>query len=485
MSPPAGTARPTVASRADDAKSPQTKTPPPAPQKVPRRGLTEADTTLLKLASTWHYVNRNRISGSLENYARHAGLLAQEAAKTGETAKLAQLVLASYVVEFKSDAVASSRQNLLTTQFSGVVLDLSLQGALAGIRGEDIPFPFSAEFRNGPGKAGENWVDRLRQNEIDKWSITVLRGQANINIAKTVEQDFKPRMGATKMDWGAMSAVLGMFDNYSGSLRDLIDVKYKGEKELSNVIFIYDVETPGAQSTITPGQMRIMGINSATGFDDKNADVRWLFQVQNYAGSMPRGGIVYVPALKSNDEVRVMTGTVDRDFLKGYTLAMVCDQGYLEVKRFDPLGAKSGAIATKSPDASGTPQKFPGPHLGVWEALGYEQMGSKTTASLIWRISDDGKIAVRIPTLNADQAPWKYVIDDTKQPKQIDLFLTEGRLANKVLKGIYKVENNVLTVCFPKGDAVNVEAVPRPVAFDVSRRSDIQILRLRRVRDSP
>jgi uncharacterized protein (TIGR03067 family) len=126
------------------------------------------------------------------------------------------------------------------------------------------------------------------------------------------------------------------------------------------------------------------------------------------------------------------------------------------------------------------------PHLGVWDALGYEYRGQKPiAATLIWIVRDDGTIELTAPkTKNDRPTTWKYTVDASKQPHEIDLIPTEGPLTDKVLKGIYKIEKNVLTVCYPKGDVKNLERLQRPASFDLSRRDDLQILRLKRTGDS-
>ena len=125
-------------------------------------------------------------------------------------------------------------------------------------------------------------------------------------------------------------------------------------------------------------------------------------------------------------------------------------------------------------------------HLGVWEALGYEYRGQPITpASLIWVVKDDGTIELTVPKIKNDRpTTWKYSVDESKQPHEIDLTPTEGPLAGKVLKGIYKVDKNEMTVCYPKGDVPNLERLIRPTSFNLAKRGDLQILRLKRKGDA-
>lgn len=119
------------------------------------------------------------------------------------------------------------------------------------------------------------------------------------------------------------------------------------------------------------------------------------------------------------------------------------------------------------------------PYLGAWNALGAERKEGKTSVSLVWNIHDDGTILTTIPELEGGSPfTWKYTLNTSRTPWQIDLTSDVGILRGKVLHAIMSVEGDTLTICMP--DSVDPGHVQRPASFDVSDRDDIRIVRFRR-----
>lgn len=53
-----------------------------------------------------------------------------------------------------------------------------------------------------------------------------------------------------------------------------------------------------------------------------------------------------------------------------------------------------------------------------------------------------------------------YTTDNSKMPKQINMIGTEGALAGKEARGIYQLENELLTICYTMPDK------PRPTTYE-------------------
>jgi uncharacterized protein (TIGR03067 family) len=445
----------------------------------------------LKLASDRYFYNKVGIIP--DNPSKHADLLTREltAPTTPGRGKLARCVVVADVYRAVLDQEPAERQRLIKT-FPDAARATAVDTVLAGLpKGFDLSF---SELR-AAGGALEAHVDKLRKLEVGKWVSRVFVHQIAANSVDFVLTDYGPRFGKQDLSgMGVLQVQRTTFDlssdyKYPGfdQWGHYVQVKNVGTTPLTNVVIVKKLKTPGASAELSPNQKGVLAINEATGFGDKNPDIELMFMAQNYHGTMPKVGFAFVPALNPGDVAKVCLYDADRELVRDGSVAVYCDQGRLPEQTVTLVEKPAGQIAPKQ-DPSGKPVKFAGPHVGRWEAIGYEYQGGRTTASLVWEVRDDGTIETSIPKLGErgkGGGGWKYATDDTKSPKQIDLSLTEGPLAGKILQGIYKVENDVLTVCYPKGNVRDVERVRRPTDFDVSRRSDVQILRLKRVRKTP
>src|SRR5262249_36296671 len=244
--------------KGDTRPKDDTKKPAPRPEEREPEALTEDDTTLLGLASAWHYVNGKRISGSLPAYAKHLDLIVRQASKPGAAGKLGRLVLTNYLIGLKYAEVSTKERELLQKKLPGEIFKLAARGALAGLKKEDIPPPFSDEFREGPAKSGQNWLDNLRRNEIGKWSVTVLSTQTNVNFANVFETDYAARMGRQRLGWDLLTVAPRKVDKHSYSIGNFLEVTYRGREALTDVVFVSRLKTTGGDSTLRASQLRIM-----------------------------------------------------------------------------------------------------------------------------------------------------------------------------------------------------------------------------------
>jgi len=86
----------------------------------------------------------------------------------------------------------------------------------------------------------------------------------------------------------------------------------------------------------------------------------------------------------------------------------------------------------------------------------------------------DGKITVE----DAD-AGYTYKVDATKEPKQIDITSRFPGKGEEVRMGIYKIENDTLTICSLIGSKAKADA-KRPEEFYPTERNDVMVVTFRR-----
>jgi uncharacterized protein (TIGR03067 family) len=71
-----------------------------------------------------------------------------------------------------------------------------------------------------------------------------------------------------------------------------------------------------------------------------------------------------------------------------------------------------------------------------------------------------------------------YTLDSTQKPKEIDSTPAQGDNKDKVLKGIYKLEGDTLTICMPMKSEQD-----RPKAFESKQGSGLLLVILKRQKD--
>jgi len=146
------------------------------------------------------------------------------------------------------------------------------------------------------------------------------------------------------------------------------------------------------------------------------------------------------------------------------------------------LFAVSFLLAADEPKQELVPHEL----LGVWEGRKAETFGNSSgLQSVKWEFRGDKIIYTRISrvtdgTRGDRVTEIKYRLDDAKTPKEIDITNLSGPLAGKVQKGIYKIENNTLTICHVRSNIEGAKTDERPTEFDAQKRNDLVILTFER-----
>ena len=127
-----------------------------------------------------------------------------------------------------------------------------------------------------------------------------------------------------------------------------------------------------------------------------------------------------------------------------------------------PLGAPAPRDATKVEQL-----------VGEWAVVTYIQDGVKNDNEIGGvRFGPDGRAYFR-PDAGYDGGEGTYTADATGHPARIDVTPPAGEGGRRV--GIFRVDGDVLTVCFREGD-------DRPKQFESRAGSGVNLVTLKRVR---
>lgn len=119
---------------------------------------------------------------------------------------------------------------------------------------------------------------------------------------------------------------------------------------------------------------------------------------------------------------------------------------------------------------------------GKWVVVGSQARGKKITNDELpwqWTFTPEGK-AVLTDRKKGDESHYTYTIDPSRQPQTIDITYQGPlpALKNTTQLGIYKIENDRLTICLGLPGAAEKD---RPGAFD-ARAGGSFLMRLERAK---
>ena len=117
-------------------------------------------------------------------------------------------------------------------------------------------------------------------------------------------------------------------------------------------------------------------------------------------------------------------------------------------------------LAAQTPEPSPEVRAELERHQGVWRAVSFRREGKETPEAVVRSITR---------TADGDRVVWRrdgksfsgstVVLDPSADPKTIDVHADGGPGRDKVVRGLYKLEGDRLTLCTADPDE------PRPTAF--------------------
>ena len=135
-------------------------------------------------------------------------------------------------------------------------------------------------------------------------------------------------------------------------------------------------------------------------------------------------------------------------------------------------------LVSQAPTESPEVKKELANHQGVWKTVSFHRDGKDTPEEIARSITR---------TVDGDHVVWKrngksfsgstIVLDPTADPKTIDILADGGPARDKRILGIYKLEDDRLTICTSDADR------PRPTEFKAEKDSRQTLMVFDRAKD--
>jgi hypothetical protein len=264
-------------------------------------------------------------------------------------------------------------------KFPSEMRKVAAEGILAGVRGEDVPPPFSDEFRRRLQSSTE-WFDGLRVNKTIQQELRIGMERAYSQATVAVERGFAARLGKSVLP-------PGLFQVRRGPGSQSLYLKYVGTEPLTNVIVLAHVQQgKGRPAREVPNGVIDLfnrGFSTEKQADDAN---RYLEAMQTYS-RMPKYASGYKATITPGQELYLDVGTMERGPMlerNTSTLAVFADQGRIEAR--DTLDFPALAEPARPP-GRGRPELLKFGDDGVIKVKGRFTKDDKV------RKSPDGKTA--------------------------------------------------------------------------------------------
>jgi hypothetical protein len=165
-----------------------------------------------------------------------------------------------------------------------------------------------------------------------------------------VGETFQARLGQSNLSTANTMAVIPFYgDKYYAKMT------YSGVRPLTDVVLVGHLTTTGASSNLNSNQNNILAFNEAAGYSDKVADIRKMFEAQNYLYTMPRATCAYVPTLQPGDVIHLPLAAdslfgFNHAGVRGGSISIYSAQGKIHgcKLRFTSVLREGPAIAEKS-----------------------------------------------------------------------------------------------------------------------------------------
>jgi uncharacterized protein (TIGR03067 family) len=144
---------------------------------------------------------------------------------------------------------------------------------------------------------------------------------------------------------------------------------------------------------------------------------------------------------------------------------------------FAALASPTGAVASDAADADADQElkQFE----GAWKFVSLSSDGREASKAFLEKASwsiQGGEITTSEPA----SARIAVKLDPSRSPKEIDLTGADGPGKGRTLKGIYKLENERLTICLPEGEKKFAPDTPRPTGFKGGEGRSLLVLEKRK-----
>jgi hypothetical protein len=247
----------------------------------------------------------------------------------------------------------------LSAQFPDAMRTLVARGVFAGLRNEDIPAPFSSEFRQ-MAKPSTDWMQRARHSKAQQEELGLAMERAYYNATVAIEEDLVPALGRAAMP-------VGLFPVIRGIGGQQLTMKYVGTQPLTNVVFLARVEQ--GRGPRPEGEIPIAAVdlfNRAFSSKEEADDARRILVASQTHERMPKYASGFTATLSPGAICELVIGEMERGEMaerNTNTLAVFCDQGRIEqrdIHQFpylphiqlvpDPTGGRGGEPLVLGPD---------------------------------------------------------------------------------------------------------------------------------------
>lgn len=228
---------------------------------------------------------------------------------------------------------------------------LALKGVGLGLTGQDVPPPFSPEFK-ALTRESTAWFDQLRKSKARQNELLLHLERAYFLVTMAVEHDLMPAMGAAPISPNDVQI-------RRGPGGQTLKLKYTGSRPLTNVIILSLVQQKaGRIDTHADARAMVDLFNRSFGATDEQADdAQRLLRAAHERLRMPKYASKYIKSLSSGQEFELQVGEMERgEALEGNTstFALYCDQGRITARDTGEFPVLAEPVRPRGPNDAKT-----------------------------------------------------------------------------------------------------------------------------------